>query len=260
MSSIKRWLDSQPGAPRGYKRRVTSYKGQPYWNWVVTGNWNRGRTKGYRRKKRPYRKGLRPSREILSFKQSYGFPAQYRCKLCYHEVVHLTNVGGIDDYVVRGNGPYDPRYAVLGGQPPYYQELDEIYSEVRVFASAIEVRFDNNNDTAPVRVCVVPTVAATSRSTVDDAIGNKWAVNALVCTSANEPVGLNNYMTTKIIRGCKDVRDDDELASVTGGLPSKQWFWHIVCQTADASANDLFVDFSITYWCEFFGPRYVTYS
>jgi hypothetical protein len=147
----------------------------------------------------------------------------------------------------RGNGMYDPEYAVGGGQPMGYDQITALYNKYKVKSCGIKITLVNAG-TSPCYVSVYP-VAMTTSGTAPPSGGlevdsemrySKRAV--LTSASAKGTVVLRNYMTTKKI--CGEHYLDDVFEAQSNNLPTTQWFWNIAILTT-SGASDMNVAFNV---------------
>lgn len=210
-----------------------------------------------RRKRRPFKN---PGKQVLSYRKDTVFPQRLRCKLAYSDCVNVTTIGGIDDYILRGNGPFDPDFTGVGSQPVGYDELSGIYHSYRVYASKVEVAIDNNLENEPITVAIVPEMKSTARTDVDAAVCMPNSVHCMVASDANKMEYLTNFMTTKCIRGLNDITADHNQRCLTTTVPDDGWWWHIMVQSANQSDNNAWIFFKITYYMEFFNLKQLEMS
>lgn len=92
--------------------------------------------------------GTNPSRSMV-FK-GVGFPDRLTTNLVYTDSFILTPSAGniIPSKCYRMNGPFDPDFALGGGQPTYYDQLAIIYRRYVVNGAKLTAMFSRSSTTA----------------------------------------------------------------------------------------------------------------
>lgn len=163
----------------------------------------------------------------------------------------------IQDFVYRGNGPFDPEFAAGGSQPMGYDQWSAFYRKYRVRAAKITVKTVNNSDSA-----VWAFIAALNTSS---AITNRSQL-AEFEYSTTKPIArkgsgdakneISMYVTTAEIRGRPhDIVDyESGLASLNNTVPSLGWFFHVgaYAQGGNSTTFDTSQEVMVTYYMDFF--------
>lgn len=185
-------------------------------------------------------------------------PDIMRVRLCYNE--RITSAGGgtvpIVDFVFRGNSPFDPQFALGGGQPMGFDQWAAFYRKYRVIASKLVVKYSNN---AAIEAFGYVSAANTSAAYTDRSAMNErvYTKTVNIGTDTVQGVGeIEYYMPTNVIRGGPSdlVRYNPNLSALTTANCNEQWYWHVGAYGVGASVNnyDVNCDVSVYYYVEFF--------
>lgn len=176
----------------------------------------------------------------------------------YSITSNLTTVNpGINDWIFRGNSPYDPDYTGVGGYSAIgWPQLAGIYQKVIARASRITVNFKSNTASHQAVVIVFPTTDTSSRvATASDILRYKPnAVSVVVSGGGDEDRRTVTSRTTcaKML----DTSNDHDLVLVGAANPTVAWFWHVYTSYQGgyvANAN-FDVEVKIVYDCHWFDP------
>lgn len=224
-----------PWPVRRYRRR-TSRPGK-----------RRSRISGRRYKSRKYSRMAKPNKGPLLKYTGPGrapLPDKYFTKVHYQDWVNVASGGitGVSDTVFSGNGAYDPVTGIGGKGCAGFTEFTAIYQQYRVYASKITVVIKSITDvtaTGDGVILLIPDRSSVSytMSTVIDRQATPFSKFGMINRYANgaQPLILKNFRKTKNIYGESDI-DDDNYAGAIAGLPTNEWYWHVVAARGDQSS------------------------
>lgn len=205
------------------------------------------------RKKRTYKKRYNPRRNasMVLFKSPRGFPDKCLTKLHYFDTSTYAASVSADD-VWRGNSMFDPRNALGGNQPLYFDQMMLIYLKYRVLGCKIVTRFTTKSTNIDGIGYVYPNNSATgatgySNIFIQPYVKKKVFTNERSCT-------IVNYISTKKLLGLPHmiVNFDNELAGTSSTNPTRTWYWHTGFYSSDFTTTmdaDIHVD--MTFYCQF---------
>lgn len=168
-----------------------------------------------------------------------GFPDSISLKLKWVESHNRSLASGISAYVIRGNGPYDPRYAVGGTQPYGWDEWTAFYSKYLVTSSKIKVTMgETSTGTVPLIVTLAPRITDTTDSDVNLNQQRPYTRKCILAPAGNAIRTCSHYISTKKILGLRHVDPEENVySSDITGLPAQEWFWHITSYPQDGTSN-----------------------
>lgn len=207
-------------------------------------------------KKKKRRRSKRNVSNMVVFRGPQIIPDRIRTKMSYTTAFQVT-ASGLTDTLFRGNGAFDPEYAVGGGQPQGFDQLATLYGRYIVRSSAIRARCVNRASTIVERLVVLPSTSATAITSANDAVDSPYSKERLISGNAGMNLGtVSSYQTTKSIRGIIGPLVDDELEALTSANPVKEWYWHVVASAFDGSSpTAIDLEVKITYYIDFFKRR-----
>lgn len=232
----------------------------------------RGRNRYYRRKpqrRRHYRRRKRMNNATVSTMHPLIAPDRARVKLKYQQRISLSSTSGtMDEYLFRGNGPYDPDGSFGGGQPTGYDQWTALYKRYLCRASKIKIDLINVdgviNEAETCEFAVLPTPYQSFTPSDCQEIGalpyGKFTVADLHNSKDNL---LSSYMSTAKIWGVSHgaVSSDNQYAALYNGLPLNQWYWNIYIQPANEVATETYTLYvTVTYYMEFWERKMLTPS
>jgi len=161
-------------------------------------------------------------------------------------------------FVFRGNGPFDPEFAVGGGQPNGYDQWKAFYRRYRVKGCKIEMRAGTEAANNTTGICVTPLNTSAIQTNPVIYLENTKSkqadnVGTSVGTSA---MSVYHYMSTAEIRGGPYdlVQYEADLSALVTANPTQEWYWHTTVYNADGStgAVDCNCNITLTYFVEFY--------
>lgn len=213
------------------------------------GRRNRGK---YARKRFGKGRGRKNKGTISRF-GTYVTPDRVLVKMRYTETFDRVPGGPADEYVFRGNGPFDPNVTGVGAQPTGYDQWSNLYLKYRVHGSKISVLFMNASSTNNSYCSIIPCLTNTGVSTIADAIStpySRWGVLPIITGFGK--LRLHKYMSTSKMFG-QVIRYEDNFESLTTTLPNNQWYWIINVSNLNVSNNVVYqMIVTIEYFTEFF--------
>lgn len=193
-------------------------------------------------------------------------PKTIKRKLVYtgaFSTADAANPTGLSTF--RGNGLYDPDFAIGGAQPAGFDELMALYNRYSVKSSVAEAVFFPSSTSAGTQghCWIVPTTQATALTAVDPftsiVVLRDCATKALG-TSGVTPVVIKNSMSTKEATGVSHT--DADCQGTDGTDPVNQWYWQIGSTNYQNGNNTsgAYVTYKIIYEVEFSDPRNLALS
>jgi len=209
----------------------------------------------------PNRSGGSSGRTELKSVWSEGLPDRLRVKLTYSEATGFSGLGPLGA-IYRANGPFDPRVAVGGGQPNYYDQWSALYNNVTVLACKAKCYFINNSSTVPCEITTGWTDTDPTGFNYDRLSMLRYAnvrKQLQQNTGGNGTAQTIDYITMAKLNGRRNnqaVLDRDDMGSTTGTLPADQLYFFWAIQSSDNGGSSAlgFARISLTYYVEFNGP------
>lgn len=165
------------------------------------------------------------------------------------------NIGGGTNFnaILGGNTLYDPGAATGSQQPLGFDQLSQLYSYYRVFASKLSIAVFANTSSATTNIMasIVPYVTNSPLASGYNYIDQPYARYGYAQIYRN-PLKISNFMTTKKIWGETDLHDHNYYAT-TGANPGNLWYWHVNANNIDGSTMDTSSRMicRMVMWCEF---------
>ena len=206
----------------------------------------------YRRRKRRKRYRKRMTRiGVMSIKNPSTLPDSTRVKLVYNEVITMTNVSGVGNYIFRLNSLFDPNFTGVGHQCLGYDQWIQFYNSYEVHASSIKIRCIAK-DTNPVQLVCYPAIDSTPLSQLSTAREQPYAKHTWVTsTTASVFNGIKNYISVKKLEG-RQVLSNNYIAT-TSSNPANTRYWVLKCESQNQTdISDIYFDIRITYYCRLF--------
>lgn len=194
------------------------------------------------------------------------FPSVLWCPLSYSETFTLlqTLSGTPIVRTYAANGMFDPRVALGGGQPRYYDSLlgnndtTAPYRFYRVHASAIKATIWPNQGNANSANCLISLIPRrrniTSPSTIDEQRERPYSKHiAMTTTGSYKPRVVKNFCKIKTHLGHKDLMDVDATAARYDQNPFELVDWDVVLTDVQGSAPaSATIQVTITYFAQFY--------
>jgi hypothetical protein len=163
-------------------------------------------------------------------------PDTWRCTHPYYEQFNLVSSSTPFIYVFRANSLFDPNQTGSGAQPVGYDQLSGFYNSWFVVSSRIEVTVINNNSSIPIQFALLPTQAASSITTFDQARyyprHSKFLTLDASSRGGKSSGSLSNQIVT--LKFLSQPYDRD-MQSQGSANPSVNAFWTLAFQTTDQS-------------------------
>jgi hypothetical protein len=177
-----------------------------------------------------------------------GFPDRLNIKMRYNE--NLVIAAANNDFVYSGNGIYDPRVAVSGGQPLYFDQLSQLYSQYYVKAARITCTFLNTG-VEPFGYAILPSTIVTA-TTYFNALEERDGIpNQAIHPNTSVTKKMSLFVKTKDI---VEFVDKSDYQSAVSTVPVDQWYFHVLAQnlTTIPSSNLGAINIQIEYWVSFY--------
>lgn len=164
-------------------------------------------------------------------------------KYCERIVLNPT-VGTADNYVFAMNNAYDPNVTGTGHQPAGYDTWTTLYNRYVVTRSSIKITvFPAGVVALPTQnqflVAIVPSRTASTFSDIQLALEQDYVRTGHVALYS-DPVTVSHSMDVASfvgLPGGDDFLTNDYYGGNTGGGPTYQPTWTIVCQCGDTTSN-----------------------
>jgi hypothetical protein len=186
-----------------------------------------------------------------------GVPLVMRVTLHYSYAYKDTTANpGLYDWVMKGNGMYDPDIAIGGYSATGLDNYANLYTRYKVLGSTCKLTHwtcDNINMNI---ACIIPTKSSTSIADAGSKsyLGLSRASASSVSCCYGQPKILVNSATTADMLGIKDL-DDEGLTADTAADPTHLWYWHVVTVPCLAAANAVYKLVEIAYDVVFMQPK-----
>lgn len=207
--------------------------------------------KSWKKPRRPWRKprlaklkrGQGPTTHLV-LKRGIGFPDRFTSVLRYTETVPLdtANSGNTVGVTFRGNSLFDPRTAIGGQQPMYFDRFTGIYTHFMVWGSSITVRIINTENAQgggnPANILVVyPSRQSTISSSIEQAIEQPRAKMRYFKDGTDHVYTIKSSARTRQMMPCGKQTFDRALSHEGGSNPADMWYWVIQQNSADGAAE-----------------------
>lgn len=162
----------------------------------------------------------------------------------------------IVDFVIRGNSPFDPDFAVGGQQAMGFDQWSAFYRRYRVLGSKIDLSATNDS-AVNAAFGVVPLNTSSALISATQLLETQYNKQKYVGGDASKGVDrLTSYISTAKMRGGPHdiVHYESDLTSVVTGNPTEQWYWHMYAYGIGAGATnfDCTLIATITYYVQFY--------
>lgn len=163
----------------------------------------------------------------------------------------------ISDNVYRGNGAFDPVFAVGGGQPIGFDQWSAFYRKYRVTGSKVELKLLNDSDST-VYAFIVANNTSALFTNKDQLIEQQYAKSKLCArkNSGTTQANLSMYMSVAKVRGrpADIVEYEQGYAALNTANPNLEFFWHIGAYAQGSNSTNFATDYEavITYYIDFF--------
>jgi hypothetical protein len=155
---------------------------------------------------------------------------------------NTTGIPGFYDWIMLGNGLWDPDTAVGGNSAFGLAELMNVWTKTKVLASTCQLEITNLDSSHPVHVAIVPWgySGAFAAANQEGILVNPKA-KSTTATVYDGTVRLSNSATTSTIKAVKDLGDIG-FEGTSAADPTHKWYWHVVSwNDAGVAANVEFV-------------------
>jgi len=208
------------------------------------GSKNAGKPKSYRKKK--------PKKErIPRFKI---FPKIMDVCLRYNNAYHYTG-NPRQTNIFSGNSIFQCDVTGGAGQPMLHDELEAIYENYQVYASAIEVKVVNSS-TEGALIVVLPHNDATAYTNSPRILEQDLAKSIVIGSdNAHDTDGITCHMRTKDLYPGLTGKEIDLHAGMSGN-PVIRWYWHLYAEDIPvAAALDLYLNVTIRYYVRLYSKQ-----
>jgi hypothetical protein len=182
------------------------------------------------------------------------FPPNYYTVMPYvYTWTNATGAPGFYDWVIKGNGLYDPDTSIGGNSAYGLNEMAGVYNFYKVLSSTITVTVTAKDDN-PVQLSIVPTTFVNGFSAAQqDGVMVHPKAKHKVISQYNGSKTLTNRMSTATIHSVRDIDDIGFQATLIAD-PTHLWYWHVVTWNNDGDAANCEVMVSIRYETIFSSP------
>lgn len=207
-----------------------------------------------------------------------GMPCAKYVKLTYSVWLTPLYAAADDSFVInfRGNGPYDPEYAIGGGQPRWYDQYAEDYRNLYCHGSSIYITHSTTTpagEAGPYRwgvhaasaseIAAAEWITSSVSNSTTDLAQRRFTKSKLADIQVGLPYSatgkqrhfhIKSFATTKQVNGYNFDRYNS-ICSV-GATPdtTQEWLWQVFFKTVFAQelTTAIRVRVQITYYCTFF--------
>lgn len=201
-----------------------------------------------RRRTRRRRGGMR-----LSTRRVRGLGRLWPDKLLTKMVTTVTLIQNASVFSVitfSGNDCNDPFILESALQPMGYDELKAQYARTKVNASAISF-MGSSRATTSIVVCILPDLDSAPPTTINGFQQNLYSKSRFFSGQTNI-IRLRSFMTLKKLFGGHTTDEDFEANTDFSPDAAHSWSWHIAFAPTQAIAMALDLNFTMTYWVEWF--------
>jgi len=179
------------------------------------------------------------------------FPPRFSGKMFYDTAVSLAPAAGaVAINVFRWNSVYDPDYTNVGATAQAYTALSGLYGRYRVVSARAVVEFVNTSAATPATVFIALNPVNTIGVDITRILAQRFVWTRGIGTATGS-ASITHEVKGKVaaIYGVpeKQVRDEDDYASVVGGNPNNQVFMHIGAYANGAAAGAVTAHVRIEY-------------
>lgn len=183
-------------------------------------------------------------------------PLRFRTAMPYiYTWDNTTADPGYYDWILLGNGLWDPDTALGGNSATGLNELANVWANYRVIGSRIKVTVINRDASNVCYAAVIPTQQSSAY-----AVGQKTGLMLLPRTKSmtvalyDGSKSITNSASTSIIRDVKDI-DDVGFAAACNADPAHLWYWHVVTwNSGGGNAANCVIKVEILYDTIFHNP------
>ena len=185
-----------------------------------------------------------------------GTPYNLRLNMPYvYTWANATGAPGFFDWVLRGNGLFDPDTSIGGNSAYQLNELHTLYSYYKVLGSSISVDIVNLDTTNPLQVAIIPTPYSSGFAAAQqDGVIVHPRSRRMMVDRYNGVKRLSHRMSTNEALNVRDIDDIGFQAACTAD-PTHQWYWHVVTWNNGGAAANCEIKLTITFDAIFFGPK-----
>lgn len=187
-----------------------------------------------------------------------GDKKRVKLPYCFQDVTGSTAVGSQQAITCRGNGMFDPDYAVGGHQPLGYDQMSAMYYKWFVKGTDVQATFGTTDVTgSPIIYCCLwsdtsATAPVNEKDVVERCLANGGQAKTIVgVTNGSKVVLKGHFNTTKELNFKEGEKDT---CGYTGGDPALVYYIHAVAVNSNNSggASNVSVQMNVKYDAEFF--------
>lgn len=177
------------------------------------------------------------------------------------------------NYTFRGNGPYDPNYAVGGTQPRWYDTFlgapngAAPYGKCLCYGSKIimtvyqDPTLSGTNGSVMGLVSIIPSLDVTgfpsSQKEMQERSFSRY--KPIGNANASRPIIIKHFAKTKTLYNGASLASTQSFAGNYNSVPTSEWFWLVsacnIIPYISSTADGLFscyIDVKIKYYCKFY--------
>ncbi len=178
-------------------------------------------------------------------------PPYWRGKMFYNSIVQINPAAGAAvANVFRWNSIYDPDFTGVGVSAYAYGTLSALYGKYRVLSARATVEFVNVSTTTPLTCFIVLNPVTTVGVNIAQILGQRFVWSRGIGTvSGTASVTHTVSAAVAKIYGApeRQVRDEDDFASITGANPNNGVYMHVGAYANGASAGAVNLHVRIEY-------------
>lgn len=214
-------------------------------------------------RKRAARKRARTMTTSLTMykpKFQSGIAAQQKVKLVYSAEAVRHDITGINVFLSNKytiNSLFDPRTAIGGHQPRYFDQWAAMYQRYRVTKCDVEVDIYNITPTGIGMVYIIPLPFLQS-DTVDSQEALEYKHNTSRIVTDTKPVHLKRTFTVAQVEGVKQsvVDNDLEFSAGVGATPTRFPTFQVATSALKSGdSSSMVMRTRITYYATMYQPR-----
>lgn len=184
------------------------------------------------------------SKVVIMRNPKYTAPAGVQVVLRYSHRADLdTAIASLNTTVLRGAGAFDPDFAIGGHQPLGFDQWSALYQRYRVVSCKITADFLSEAIDTPFDGCI-PFVCATETSSAftfpDTYMEQPYSKAGIMLRhSGISSTRITMNVKTADFEGDSGALFDKDYTADIGGLPTRDWFYHVGAVNSDPSALTL---------------------
>lgn len=183
---------------------------------------------------------------------SVGFPNRFPTKLMYVASYNQTNALGVQTtQVFTMNGMFDVDITSIGHQPMYYDQFADLYTNYLVYGCLVDITAIPANEEAWELILRGSNTNDSSSYTIEAMREHKGVVRRLVTGNTNITRIKKYYNIPRYLGKTITTLRDSPLYNVANtSNPSDLLYWNLTAQTLSGAVASIYIEYRITYYCE----------